>query len=343
MLKMNGTQFLKGLAIILVGVILLLNNLNIIDWSVWFNILKLWPLLLVSLGISLIFKRRLSWLAPLVILVGIIIGAGASYMGIDLHLEGKIVTEMETLQREVEMITIVKEVKEESKEVFIPEEEMTTEAIVEIDTEEEVITEETEIVPNVEKAKLHLSYDVGTFVLAFPTPFVYQCQVSYRYPEFKPIEDYSVSDYKAHIFIHHHPISEQKLLNPKNYIDLKLNKDIVYDIMIETGATNIEYDLSKFKVERCSIKSGASNINIIAPQYNSDIHINSGVSKIDIAIPDNVGAVVHFDTGLSMKDLDEYFQKQEDNLYISDNYHDAEFQVNINIDSGLSQINIHYL
>ena len=71
---MNGTQFLKGLAIILIGVILLLNNLNILEWSVWYNIFRLWPLLLVSLGISLIFRRRLSWLAPLVIVAGIIIG-----------------------------------------------------------------------------------------------------------------------------------------------------------------------------------------------------------------------------------------------------------------------------
>jgi hypothetical protein len=346
---MNGTQFLKGLAIILVGVILLLNNLSILEWSVWYNILRLWPLLLVSLGISLIFRRRLSWLAPLVILIGIIIGASASYMGVDLHLEGKIVTEMETLQREVEMVPVTEENEQEMIEGATAEEipiESTIDTEIgneETEPEEEDITEEAERVPRIQKANLHLSYDIGTFTLEFPTPLVYQCQVSYRYPEFKPIEVYSISDHEANIYIHHSPASNQQLRNPRNNIDLKLNKDVIYDILIETGATNVDYDLSKFKVAQCSIKSGASNINIVVPQYNTTININSGVSKIDIAIPDNVGAMISLDTGLSMKDLDEDFQKQDNNLYVSENYNDSEYQVNINIDSGLSQINIHYM
>jgi len=347
---MNGTQFLKGLAIILIGVILLLNNLNILEWSVWYNIFRLWPLLLVSLGISLIFRRRLSWLAPLVIVAGIIIGVSAGYMGVDLHLEGRIVTEVETFQREVELVPVIKEVEQEPEEDNATEEIKTESGTVSTDEEpdvdeEEAVGEETEMVPSVEKVNLHLSYDIGAFDLEFPTPLVYQCQVSYRYPQFKPIEDYSISDHEANIHIYHNFLSEpgKQFRNPKNHIDLKLNKEIIYDIFIETGATTIDYDLSKFKVEQFTIKSGASDINIIAPQYNGDININSGVSKIDITIPANVGVILRLDTGISMKELDKDFQIQENNTYISKNYNDSEYQLNINVDSGLSQISIDYL
>ena len=347
---MNGTQFLKGLAIILIGVILLLNNLNILEWSVWYNIFRLWPLLLVSLGISLIFRRRLSWLAPLVIVAGIIIGVSAGYMGVDLHLEGRIVTEVETFQREVELVPVIKEVEQEPEEDNATEEIKTESGTVSTDEEsdvddEEAVGEETEMVPSVEKVNLHLSYDIGVFDLEFPTPLVYQCQVSYRYPQFKPIEDYSIADHEANIHIYHNFLSEpgKQFRNPKNHIDLKLNKEIIYDIFIETGATTIDYDLSKFKVEQFTIKSGASDINIIAPQYNGDININSGVSKIDITIPANVGVILRLDTGISMKELDKDFQIQENNTYISKNYNDSEYQLNINVDSGLSQISIDYL
>jgi hypothetical protein len=355
---MNGTQFLKGLAIILVGVILLLNNFNILEWSVWYNIFKLWPLLLVSLGISLIFRRRLSWLAPLVIVVGIIIGVGAGYMGVDLSLEGTISTEVTTLQREIELVPVTKTVEQEAKEDVSESEEIITEADTEtLDKEDEEITTdkaeeiaeeakvETEMLPNVQKANLHLSYDVGVFNLESPTPLVYQCQVSYRYPNFEPIEDYSVSEQIANIHIYHDSLSssDNHFRNPKNEIDLKLNKEIIYDLLIETGATTINYDLSKFKVEQFSVKSGASDIKIITPQYNSDININSGVSKIDINIPENIGAIINLDTGLSSKDFGEEFKKEEGNKYISDNYNNSEYKVNINIDSGLSQISIHYL
>jgi len=346
---MSGTQILKGLTIILFGVILLLNNLNILEWSVWYNIFRLWPVLLISLGIGLIFRRRLSWLAPMVILVGIIFGVSAGQMGIDLNLESKIATEVVTLQREVEMIPVTKEI-EQAPEQDTTTEEMIADSTAEIrdentKTDEEIIVEETEIVPRVQKASLHINYDVGVFVLEFPTPLVYQCQISYRYPEFKPIEDYSISDHEANIYIHHNPVSVsgEQFRNPRNHIDLKLNKEVIYDILIETGATTIDYDFSKFKVEKISINSGASDINIIAPQYNGDINIDSGVSKIDIAIPSNVGAIVNLDTGLSMKDIDENFQKQENDVYISKNYSASEYQVNINIDAGLSQISIHYM
>ena len=132
---MNLTQFLKGLVIILIGAILLLNNLNILEWSVWPNILKLCPLLLISLGISLIFRRRLSWLGPLVILLGIIFGVGASYMGLDLdlHLEGNIPPEIETIQREMELVPVV--TSELEQEVTI--EELPEEEILETKTEAE--------------------------------------------------------------------------------------------------------------------------------------------------------------------------------------------------------------
>jgi hypothetical protein len=353
---MGLTRFLKGLVIILVGAILLLNNLNILEWNVWPNILKLWPLLLISIGISLIFRRRLSWLGPLVILLGIIFGISTSYMDLNLQFEGKIPTEVETIQKEVEMVPMT-----------IPETEIEEEVISEIGPEEEILEapigaeeekegerllvleakeemdEDIEMVPLIQKANIHLNYTVGSFVLRFPTPLVYQCQVSYRYPEFKPVEDFSIEGHNANILIKHQQVSDKMVRNSSNNIDLQLNTNIVYSIFLETGATSIDYDLSKFKIENFSIKSGASKIDIIAPQYNGKININSGVSKIDIAIPDNVGTKVNLDTGISLKDFDEHFLKQEGNVYLSNNYDNAEYRVDIKIDSGISQINIYYL
>lgn len=346
------TQFLKGLVIILIGVILLLNNLNIMEWSVWSDILKLWPLLLVSLGISLIFKRRFSWLGPLVILVGIILGVSSNYMGIDLQLESQIAKEVTTIQREIEMTpqvipkieqeATIKESQEETSELLIESEEKEDKEISEPE-ENKIISEDIAMVYQIQKVNLHLNYTVGSFSLKSPTNLLYQCQVSYRYPEFKPKEDFSIQDDVAKILITHHPVSEKMARNPKNDIDLKLNSDIVYEIFQETGATSIDYDLSKFKIENLSIKSGASKIKLVAPQYNGKINIDSGVSLIDIAIPNNVGTRLYLDTGLSIKNLSEHFQKQEDKVYISRDYEKATYQLDIKIDSGISQINIYYL
>lgn len=349
---MSLTRFLKGSLIILIGVILLLNNLNILEWSVWYNILKLWPLLLISLGISLIFRKRLSWLGPLVILLGIFIGIAVDYTGIDLQLDKNIVTEVETIEREIEMVPeITHEIEQELSTEINSEKDFSESST---DSEEQVdekllvseptegINKEIALVPSVQKANLHINYDVGTFILQNKTPLVYQCQVSYRYPEFKPIETYSIFDHEAEILITHKKGIEKR--NPKNRIDLQLNTDIVYDIFLETGATSIEYDLSIFKIESLNIKSGASKIYLIIPQYDGKIKIDSGVSKIDIAIPTNVGVTINLETGLSLKNLDEHFKKQDnDKVYITDNYWNAEYKVDIIVKTGISQIKAYYL
>lgn len=336
---MSVTQLFKGLIIILVGIILLLNNLNILEWSVWFNLFKLWPLLLISLGISIIFKRRFSWLGPLLLLLGIIFGIGASYMGLDVQLGDKIPTEVEIIQKEMEFVPSV---VQKTEEEFLEQDEGTESTEIQGLTEE--VSKDIDMVPLIQKADISLNYEVGSFALKYTTPLLYQCQVSYRHPEFKPAENFTMLDNKAQVQIYHRPISDKMTIYSKNQIDLKLNPDIVYNIFLETGATTIDYDLSKFKVENFTIKSGVSHINLIIPRYNGSIKISSGVAKIDIAIPEDVGVKVHLvDTGLSKKDLDENFVKQEDYTYISQNYNNALYQVNIDIDSGVSKISIHYL
>jgi len=55
---MKLRKIIKGLTILLIGLILLANTLGIFEWSVWYNVIKLWPLLLVSAGLSIILKER---------------------------------------------------------------------------------------------------------------------------------------------------------------------------------------------------------------------------------------------------------------------------------------------
>ena len=56
--------------LISLGAIVLLNNLNVIDWNIWLVLTRLWPLLLVVAGLDLIFGRRSGiWASILIIIV----------------------------------------------------------------------------------------------------------------------------------------------------------------------------------------------------------------------------------------------------------------------------------
>ncbi len=336
---MKGNKIIKGLTFLLIGAILLANTLEILEWSVWSNIIRLWPLLIVSLGLSLIFRgKSLSFMGPLIIFLGIIVGVGASYMGI--NFEEEIVREVKTLSRE-----IVIEVEKVAETEVALETEITPEIETAPETEISPETEtplETKEYLEIEKASIGLNLDVGKLTLGESTPLLYECVSQYRYKEFEPFEEFSRTEKEADILIYHSPVIKRVIsCNIKNEWQLKLNNKIIYDLSVKTGAIDIDCNLSDFKVEKLYIESGASNINLVLPQYNSKIIIDTGISNINIAIPKDVGATVNIDSGIAVKDLDDFIKRN--GTYISYNYNESEFKTEIEIDCGVSNIDINYI
>ena len=69
---------LFGLLLVALGVVLLLQNLDVIDWDLWTEIWRFWPVLLVAIGANLILGRRLPWLTTMIVavlLTGSMLGA----------------------------------------------------------------------------------------------------------------------------------------------------------------------------------------------------------------------------------------------------------------------------
>jgi len=73
---MTVSRIRNGVILLSVGVVLLLNNLDYVDWSVWVSILSLWPVLLIAIGIEKIFAKTplsfLSYLSPVLLLLAIL-------------------------------------------------------------------------------------------------------------------------------------------------------------------------------------------------------------------------------------------------------------------------------
>lgn len=330
---MKVNRIIGGLTLLLIGIILLANTLDILEWSVWSNIIKLWPLLLVSWGVSLIFRgRSLSFLGPLIIFLGIIIGVVVSFMGIGL--EGEMVREVKSLSREIAVeVEKIPEGETPSQIEVIPETES---------TQPGEISSEVKKYSEIEKASITLKFDVGALNIGESTPLLYECISHYRYKEFEPFEEFSRTGKEANILIYHSPVTKRIISNNiRNHWQLKLNDEIIYNLSIKTGAINADCNLSAFKVEKLYIESGASNINLVLPQYNSKIIIDTGASNIDIAIPKNVGTMVNIDSGIAVKDLDDFIKR--DSMYISNNYNESEFKTEIDIECGVSHINIDYI
>jgi len=67
---MNVKKIRNGIILLSIGVVLLLNNLGQVGWTVWWSIIKFWPIFLIAWGIELIFRNSklnlLALLSPLI-------------------------------------------------------------------------------------------------------------------------------------------------------------------------------------------------------------------------------------------------------------------------------------
>jgi hypothetical protein len=174
---MKANKIIEGLTFLLIGTILLANTLEILDWSVWSNLFKLWPLLVISLGLSLIFRgKSISFIGPLIIFLGIIAGVGASYVGISF--EGEMVREVKTLSRKIVIeVEKVPETEITLETEVIPEIETAPDTEITLETEEVLVTKilETKEYPEIERASIKLNLDVGKLTLGESTPLLYEC------------------------------------------------------------------------------------------------------------------------------------------------------------------------
>lgn len=85
MSKSKGTEkkrhvfILLPTVLIILGVIILLNNLGIISWGTWSFVWKLWPLLLVLWGLDLLLGRTSLWVSVLLAIFLVVVVAVALF------------------------------------------------------------------------------------------------------------------------------------------------------------------------------------------------------------------------------------------------------------------------
>jgi hypothetical protein len=78
----RGGSLVFPIILIVLGVLFLLSNLNITSGIDWGTIWKLWPILLIAIGLEVILGRRVSFGAVLLIVLIVIIGGAALWWSV---------------------------------------------------------------------------------------------------------------------------------------------------------------------------------------------------------------------------------------------------------------------
>jgi hypothetical protein len=127
----------------------------------------------------------------------------------------------------------------------------------------------------------------------------------------------------------------------KNNVSLKLNPAPLWDLKIDVGAASIDMDLSEFKIRKLDIDGGASSINIRMGNKQDDgkVMINSGASSITIRVPQDVACEVRVKTVLSSKNL-EGFDRVSDGTYVTPGFAESSKNLVIQIEAAVSSLQV---
>lgn len=124
-------------------------------------------------------------------------------------------------------------------------------------------------------------------------------------------------------------------------LDVSLNRELPLDLAVDSGASDIKGDLSQVSLKSLTIDSGASNLEFTLgdKQANQSITIDGGASNMSFRIPKGVGVRVEMDAGLVSKDFEDLREVGKD-TYESDGFSTAQKKITVKIDAGASRITL---
>ena len=298
---MRISNIRNGVLFICIGFVLLLNTLGKLDWSIWAQILSLWPILLVAIGIELLFKRTplvfLGILSPILILLAIL---GPVYLD---QTNGKVPSFA---------------LKECSWSV----------------NPDNIVTKATLIV-DISRGDLEISSSQEDLVSA---KLKYLGRKPYCRLHYSDLDSSATLEIRERGRRWERRFLQN--MKGNDWI-IKLSQEPILDLRIYSAVSGADLDLSEIKVEKLRLETdvGKAKIKLGKLVPNVLAKIESDISEVTILVPKGSGLKIISDTDLSTTNFDLPLNKQEDMLF-TDNFQTAENKIEVRLDGAISSLKI---
>ncbi len=319
---MKSDKLVPGIVLVIIGAAILLANFGYIEFR-WYNFARLWPIFIVIAGVNLVLSHNKSPWATILKISVIIFGVAILLFGnfdnrYSSHHHGHFYFSTNDNDNESDNDS--------------DDNNRTAKFAVKGTFNEPYAS-------TIKVARLNVSGGATGFHLSDTTNQLFSANTSQqtgKYNFFTSIDDsVHVVDLRMRDHIGFHFGSE------KNKIEFKLNPNPIWEINVETGASGVDFDLSKFKVRELKMHGDAAGFNIKmgAPEAITEIEVSTGMAGVDIAIPRDAACSVETDSGLSGNDFDEV-PKVSDDHYETAGYDAAKTKFHIRISGGLSGFHV---
>jgi hypothetical protein len=125
--------------------------------------------------------------------------------------------------------------------------------------------------------------------------------------------------------------------------DVSLGNKLIWDINVSTGASDFNMDLKDIQVEKLDFEmgAGAAEIHLGTKAPRTDVTIDAGASSVILYIPKTAGVQIESDSGLSSIEMDSVdLSTIGESAYTSDGYAQAANKISIKLSAGVSSVEI---
>jgi len=127
----------------------------------------------------------------------------------------------------------------------------------------------------------------------------------------------------------------------KNKVNIQLNPDPVWDLDLDVGAAAVNMDLSGYKIDTAVIDAGAASIELKLGDLNplTFIDFSAGAASLEIRIPKGAACEIHSESVLVSRDF-KGFIKKGGGIYQTENYPEGTNKIIIDIESAVSSLTV---
>lgn len=307
--KRRTRSFFWPIMLISIGVLLLLSNLDIVDWTTWNLLWRFWPLVLVAIGIDVLIGQR-SVVGAVVsgFLILALIGAAAGVVFFADQLP------------------------------FIAS--YSSDLRWQTDTVEQALDD-------YQSASILIDWasPAGKLQALSNSDNLIEGEITYQGDLIFDVNSRGTeADIRLDTRTTDNWFDPSLQTSPPGDWDISLTPEIPLNLSLDTGSGSCELDLSELTLSELFLDSGSGSINLELPGEQSyPVEIDSGSGSVRITIPEDTGVRVRIDSGSGSFNPGDRFdlvsgERGDDGTWESDNYDSAEFTIEMEIDQGSGSI-----
>jgi hypothetical protein len=297
----------EGVGTMLIGLVFLGNTMGYISWSVWWVLLTLWPVLIIAIGLSVLGRGlQLSWLRALSPLV-LWLALGYAVAASFTGAGG-----------------------------FSP-------MIVQVQNGGQSFSV-AEPVSGATAATLSLKGGAGDIsVESGPQLIEASGSSAFGSPSLVVKRQGDTADAAVTLGNTDHAIVVPGV--GTSHADVKLSGSVLWDAKIETGASNLDANLSEVRLRSLVLSTGVSSASIKLGEVPSgasstDVTVKAGVSSVTILVPKDAEARVVMHNGLTGTTVNGRFVRQSGGVWQTPDYTANGRVLNISVESGVGSVSV---